>query len=232
MEIDPYYVEATSNKGVTYEKEGQWDQALASYRNTLSLDKGDMIASVLAGKAEEMIALNQDRSRKERIDKLVKELAERYRRQKQSRPKGRGGYLDLPPHGADASWISRKKGAFPSGTALSTALAVQLGDRLNASGRVKAVERTLIEHLLEELNLGSSELADPNTALRLGKVLAAKLIGTGTLHHMPDGTLFNLRLIDTETSAVPKVITRRLPVRGVFGGRAEPIEPRTPSRRH
>ncbi|WP_373500446.1 tetratricopeptide repeat protein [Desulfococcus sp.] len=213
VEIDPYYVEATSNKGVTYEKEGQWDQALASYRSTLALDKGDMIASVLAGKAEEMIALNQDRSRKERIDKLVKELAERYRRQKQS-----------PQKGEEDTWTSRpmvltlmdfqEKGGLSERDGLSTALAVQLGDRLNASGRVKAVERTLIEHLLEELNLGSSELADPNTALRLGKVLAAKLIGTGTLHHMPDGTLFNLRLIDTETSAVPKVITRRLPAGG------------------
>jgi hypothetical protein len=168
-----------------------------------------MIASVLARKAEEMIAINQDRNRKERIDKLVKELAERYRRQK---PSTTGGEED--------TWTSRpmvltfmdfqEKGGLSERDGFSTALAVQLGDKLNASGRVKAVERMLIENLLEELNLGSSELADPNTALRLGKVLAAKLIGTGSLYHMPDGTLFNLRLIDTETSAVPKVITRRM----------------------
>jgi len=53
-------------------------------------------------------------------------------------------------------------------------------------------------------------LADPETALKLGKVLAAKLIGTGSLYYVPDGTLLSLRLIDTETSAIPKVITRQL----------------------
>jgi tetratricopeptide (TPR) repeat protein/peroxiredoxin len=209
VEIDPYYVEATANKGVTYEKEGRWDQALASYRKSLSLDRNDMIASVLARKAEEMVALQKDRSARARIDKLVKTLADRYRRQKQA---GVGGPED--------SWTSRpmiltfvdfqEKGGLSARDGLSTALAVQLADRLNASGRVSVVERAILERLLEELNLGSSELADPGTALRLGKVLAAKLIGTGSLYFMPDGTLLNMRLIDTETSAVPKVITRQM----------------------
>jgi hypothetical protein len=63
---------------------------------------------------------------------------------------------------------------------------------------------------LEELNIGSSELADPATALKLGKVLAAKLIGTGSIYHLPSGSLLSLRLIDTETSAIPKVINRQL----------------------
>jgi len=67
----------------------------------------------------------------------------------------------------------------------------------------------LIERLLEELNLGSSDLADPETALKLGKVLAVKLIGTGSLFFLPDKTLLSLRLIDTETSAIPKVINRQ-----------------------
>ncbi len=63
---------------------------------------------------------------------------------------------------------------------------------------------------MEELNLGSSDLADPETALKLGKVLAAKVIGTGSLYYLPDRTLLSLRLIDTETSAIPKVVTKQL----------------------
>ena len=46
--------------------------------------------------------------------------------------------------------------------------------------------------------------------MKLGKVLAAKVIGTGSLYYLPDGTLLSLRLIDTETSAIPKVVTRQL----------------------
>jgi hypothetical protein len=75
---------------------------------------------------------------------------------------------------------------------------------------VKVVERMLMERLLEELNIGSSELANPDTALRLGKVLAAKLIGTGTLTYLPQEAIFTFRLIDSETSEIPQLSTKQL----------------------
>ncbi len=204
--IDPYDVVALSNKGVTYEKEGKWDKALDTYRRALTLDKNDTFAAVLAQKAQQMLSLQKNATEKKRIDKLVKELAGRYRDQKKSLSKT----LD--------EWTSRlmilsfvdfqEKGGLAERDGFSDVLTTQLADHLNASGRVQVVERVLIERLLEELNLGSSDLADPETALRLGKVLAAKIIGTGSLFHLTDGTLLSLRLIDTETSAIPKVITR------------------------
>jgi hypothetical protein len=92
----------------------------------------------------------------------------------------------------------------------STVLTTRMADHLNASGRVEVVERVLMERLLEELNIGSSELADPDTALKLGKVLAAKIVGTGSMFYLPNGTLLSMRLIDTETSAIPKVMTRQI----------------------
>lgn len=102
------------------------------------------------------------------------------------------------------------KGGLSERDGLSMVLTTQLGDLLNQSGRVQIVERVVIDRLLEELNLGSSELADPETALKLGKVLAAKLVGTGTLLHLPDSTLLSMRMIDTETTAIPKVLTKKL----------------------
>jgi hypothetical protein len=90
---------------------------------------------------------------------------------------------------------------------MSGALITHLGDLLNASGRVRVVERVLMERLLEELNLGSSQLADQATALQLGRVLAAKLISTGSVFYLPNTTMLNLRLIDSETTAVPKSFT-------------------------
>ena len=104
----------------------------------------------------------------------------------------------------------QEKGGLAERDGFPTVLMAQLGDHLNASGRVQVVERVLIERLLEELNLGSSDLANPETALKLGKVLAAKLIGTGSLFYLPKGTLLSLRLIDTETSAIPQVMTKQL----------------------
>ena len=206
--IDPYYVEATSNKGVTYEKEGRWDMALDSYRKALAVDRSQDIAAILARKAERMLALQKDTASKERMDKLVKELAERFRSQQA-----------LPPEEKD-EWTSRpmvlsfvdvnEVGGLSPQDGMSLALVSQLTDQLNASGRVHVVERALMEQLLQELNLGSSELADPATALRLGRILAAKLIGTGSLLFMPDGTLLNLRLVDTETSGIASILSQSL----------------------
>jgi len=211
--MDPYYLEPTSNKGVTYEKEGLWSRALSEYRQVLALDQADTIASVLARKAEQMMTLQKDTESKKRMDQLVSNLVERYRRQEKADK--------APP---EDQWTSRpmvltlvdvqERGGLASRDGLSIALTARLGELLDASGRVKVVERAVMELLLSELNLGSSELADPQTALQLGKVLSAKLIGTGTLLYLPDNTLLNLRMIDTETTAIAKTITHRLPANG------------------
>lgn len=205
--IDPYYIEATTNKGVTYEKEGRWDKALESYRQALSRDKNDTLAAVLAKKAQEMLELQRDVERKKRIDRLVKDLAARYRSQKKTKAKVEDSWTSRP---MILSFVDfQEKGWLAERDGFSIVLTTELADLLNASGRVQVVERVLMERLLEELNLGSSELADPKTALRLGKVLAAKLIGTGSLFYMPNASLLNFRLIDTETSGIAKVVTRQ-----------------------
>ena len=104
----------------------------------------------------------------------------------------------------------QEKGGLAERDGYSDVLVTQLGDRLNSSGRVQVVERILMERLLEELNLSASDLVDSETKLRLGKILAAKLIGTGSVYFMANQTVLSMRLIDTETSAVPKVITKKV----------------------
>ncbi len=214
VEIDPYLVEAMSNKGVVHEKEGNLDQALAEYQKALSINQNDTFSAVLAQKAQEMLELSKDKARSERVDKLVKDLAERYRKQNK---------FKLFKDDTD-EWTSRpmvltfldfsEKGTLTEREGTATVMATQLSQLLNDSGRVQVVERVVMDLLLEELNIGSSQLADPETALKLGQVLAAKLIGTGALLNQPDGTLLNLRLIDTETTQIPKVITRQIPITG------------------
>ncbi|HHO76982.1 MAG TPA: tetratricopeptide repeat protein [Deltaproteobacteria bacterium] len=209
VQVDPYYVEAMANKGVAYEKEGQWDKALDMYRQGQKIDGEDIFSNALAKRAAEMLALKDDSRSRERVDKLVKELAERYRSNKAL-------FAKTPQD----TWTSQpmvmtfidfqETGSLSERDGLVPVLTTQLADELNASGRVKVVERVVIERLLEELNIGSSELADPQTSLRLGRVLAAKVIGTGSLIHSPEGTLLSLRLVDTETTAIPKVINREL----------------------
>jgi tetratricopeptide (TPR) repeat protein len=206
--VDPYYIEATTNKGFTYEKEGDWGKALEQYRKAQGIEQNDTFVAVLAKKAQEMLSLQQDIEKKNRIDKLVKELADRYRGHLKAERKIEDNWTSQPMVLSFVDLMER--GGLTERDGYSTVLTTQLADQLNASGRVRVVERVLIDRLLQELNIGSSELADPATALKLGKVLAAKLIGTGSIYHLPGGSLLSLRLIDTETSAIPKVVNRQL----------------------
>jgi len=208
IEIDPYYVEATSNKGVSFEKEGQWQKALDSYEDAVSLNKNDVFAHVLAKKAAEMIAQQKDTENKKRIDKLVGELVDRFNKKKTIFPQRGDEWTSSP---LILSFVDfQEKGGLSERDGFSLVLTSQLADLLNSSGRVQVVERVILDQLLAELNLGSSDLADPDTALRLGRVLAAKLIATGSLFTLPGTTLLSMRFIDTETTGIAKVFTREM----------------------
>ena len=206
--VDPYFVEATSNKGMSYQREGQWDQALAAYRQASGISTTDAFAALLAKKAQEMIELQKDAAKRKQIDGLIKDLAERYRNQQKNKPADADPWTSRPLVFAFIDF--QEKGGLADRDGMSTILTTQLADHLNASGRVKVVDRVVLDRLLSELNLGSSDLADPETALRLGRVMAARIMGTGTLFTLPGDTLVNLRLVDTETSAIAKTLTRQL----------------------
>lgn len=212
VKMDPYYIEGTTNKGVSFEKEGKWDKALESYQKALSLDKTDAFAAVLAKKAQEMMDIQKDAERSKRIDQLVRDLAARYRSQKDHPSKGEDAWTSQP---MVLSFIDiQEKGAMTERDGMAEVLTAELTGLLNGSGRVRVVERAVLDRLLAELNLGSSELADPETKLKLGRVFASRLIGTGSLQHMPQGVLLSLRLIDSETTEIPEVLTRQLSSQG------------------
>jgi len=208
VKIDPYYIEGTTNKGVTFEREGRWDKALETYQKALSMEKKDTFATVLARNAQAMLDVQKDAERNKRIDQLVRDLAERYRSQKDRQPKDEDTWTSPP---MVLSFIDiQEKGIMSERDGFSEVFTSELSSVLNGSGRVRVVERVLLDRLLAELNLGSSDLTDPETKLKLGRVLAARLIGTGSLLHMPQGTLLNLRFIDSETTEIPDVISMQM----------------------
>jgi len=103
-----------------------------------------------------------------------------------------------------------EKGFMSERDGLSEVLTAELSGMLNGSGRVRVVERAILDRLLAELNLGSSDLADPETKLKLGRVFASRLIGTGSITYLQQGALLSLRLIDSETTEISEVITRQI----------------------
>ncbi len=202
LEVDPYSIEALSNKGVILEKQGKWKKAHQVYKKAYKLDPRDEISLKLLQRAEDMLQLARDAKRAERIDRLVKELVKRYKENKASQK-----VVD--------EWTSRpmvlafltvdEKGILTERAGVPEILVNYLSTELAKTGRVRVVERMLLDKLLAELNLGSSELADPNTSLKLGRILAARLLASGILVNQSRNSFLSLRMIDSETSAIPIV---------------------------
>lgn len=146
------------------------------------------------------------------IDELVTSLAASYRSGK------------TPPVPKDDGWstppltmvvMDINAADLPGGTV--DLFVNRLNQSLQGEAGVPMVERQLLAKLLNELKLSSSSLADQSTALKLGKILSARLMVTGSLMKAGNGQIVSLRIIDTETTAVKKVITAQSPSGEIAG---------------
>jgi uncharacterized caspase-like protein len=77
-----------------------------------------------------------------------------------------------------------------------------LRSEMEALGGARLVEREALEQILQEMNLGTSELADARASLHVGKLLPAGLLLLGDLMVTAQGDRLFLRLVDTETTGV------------------------------
>ena len=148
-----------------------------------------------------------DTERQKRIDALVASLADDYRKGIIGRKKSDQGQqtsgpltmvlMDIKLTGsASDSDVERLKGLLPL--------------TLEKEQRIRFVERDLLDKLLAELKLSETDLADPSTALKIGRLLSARIIITGSfISDKNTGTVI-LRCIDTETSGIRKVISAEL----------------------
>ena len=68
--------------------------------------------------------------------------------------------------------------------------------------RFRVVEREKIDMILQEQKLGRTKLIDKSTALKLGRLIAAQSIITGSIIETGTGIEIVARMIDTETSEI------------------------------
>lgn len=84
---------------------------------------------------------------------------------------------------------------------LGRALAAMAVTDLHAAG-IELVERSRVDAVLDELALVSSTFVDPAHAARLGRGLSARGLVLGTYSIAEGELILDLRVVDTETSAV------------------------------
>ena len=81
-------------------------------------------------------------------------------------------------------------------------------DEIINQGRIRLVERSVLDKLLEELKLGTSKLTDKNTSLALGKILAARLIVSTEIIFSGSQVQISMRLIEIETGQIVAAVTK------------------------
>lgn len=197
---NPFSSEILTNRGALYEKQGKAQAALALYEEALITDPKDSVAILLAKRVMQNLAFKEDMARQKRVDILVNDLSERFQKGAVSSAKISDTWSSRPMTLAFLGFKSSGGGLLREG--MVEVLQQEISQNLMDSGRVSVVEREIMDKLLTELKLGSSELADQRTALKLGKLLAARLIVTGNLVQTPQGARLSLRMIDPETSAI------------------------------
>lgn len=69
-------------------------------------------------------------------------------------------------------------------------------------GRFDIIERRLLEKILQEQQVGSSGIVDPESAVRLGKVLGVKTVITGSVMKIGRTVEVNARLISVESGSI------------------------------
>ena len=80
-----------------------------------------------------------------------------------------------------------------------------------------------MDKLLAELKLSSSALADRGTALKLGRLLSARLISVGSIASSGNEWQLTVRVIETETSVMVASAAQSMPLSQAAGSAAETL---------
>ena len=94
--------------------------------------------------------------------------------------------------------------------ALQKGIAGMLISELSANPAARVVERAEVQRLLEEQNLGASGRVDAQTAAKIGKLVGARYIVTGTFIDFYGDFRVDARLVNVETSEIIKTESERM----------------------
>ncbi|MEW5802643.1 MAG: CHAT domain-containing protein [bacterium] len=79
--------------------------------------------------------------------------------------------------------------------------------RLQKDPRITILERDTLETILQELALSSSNLADPESALRLGELLSGNLFSVCRLYRVDSELQITMRIVENESSIVKTALS-------------------------
>lgn len=195
------------NRAMSFYQAGNYAEALDLFGQVLEHVPEDRALAAMIGETREKLSISLDREKQEEIARLVESLEKRAAKpRKKRKPADDWTSAPLTLWITDLTVQGQKAGAgeeilVPAGMA----------DMFLSHGRVKPVERAMLDSVLRELKLGTSGLADKDAAPVLGRLLAAKLIITGRIILGAHEKTVSLRLIETETGSITATVNESFP---------------------
>jgi len=171
--------------GLVYEKQGELDSAINAYKGYLSLEpKGEMRRKI-------------ETRLKVVVNNRIKDWANKRLVEEESLH-----VAEIPPNTVGVTYFDAS-GLDSSLVVLGKGLAEFLATDLSKAKKLKVVERLRLERILEELEFSRTKYVDESTAPRVGKLLGAYQLVTGSLLGAAGEKLrIDAALVLTETGEV------------------------------
>jgi tetratricopeptide (TPR) repeat protein len=183
------------------EGQGDYGGALALLLKAQKLAPEDRNVAALTRNTRERAAFMQDQERQARVDQAVKELLERMKAPPRALPSD--GWTSSPL----TLWVMDfETQGFAWREGEERLLVSGIVDQVIGKSRVQVVERGILDKLLRELKLGTSDLSERSTALNVGRIVAARLIVSGQVVYAGPLTQVSMRLIETETGRITATV--------------------------
>ncbi|NNL76606.1 MAG: hypothetical protein HKO68_09760 [Desulfobacterales bacterium] len=114
--------------------------------------------------------------------------------------------------GAVAVWDLEDLTPVPSAAAdMGEILSAKVIETFKESGNYEVVERQRLLLVLEELNLGTTELISESTRLKIGQLIGARLMVFGSYIIINDTMRMDLHKVEVETGLILKAISKTAP---------------------
>lgn len=211
VDLSPYNIVALSNEGAAQRDSGNLEAAAAALEKAGQWGgAGDELVGLMLKQVTQALENANNLEKQEFIRQQIKDLSERY---EELKAEGRAEPEDpwstrpqilafLPSASAQSAFFER------AGT--DVVIRREIESRLGSDPRVRVVEREMLDQLLQELDLGSSELADKDTQLQLGKVLSARMLGFLDFATLGRDNVMYVRLADTQTTELTNLAPKNL----------------------
>ncbi len=198
VSMAPEKIQAYIAQAALMDQNKQFKQALTLITKARSLSPDDKGINSFFNYISKRVSIETNKEKQDKIDRLINELLTR-RNNSETACQTDDDWTSLPL----TVWIMDfKSNGYSLYEGENSIIKSCINDMLLQNTRVRIVERAILDSLLEELKIGTSDLADNKISLSIGKIMAARVIMSGQIIHAGPRTQIAFRFIDTQTSRI------------------------------